>query len=132
MVTYDIDGKKYGYHMFTPIVLGKNRALLADAVEWDAPKSTADDYCKNCVLRNFCPTCPGFNYKYRKHLAVRDKRWCPMVMAKAITACEFQVERIAAIDKLDEKDAQHGQAALQAYKVLRHLDIATSQSPYTI
>lgn len=131
MATYDIDGQKYGCHMFTPIVLGKN-ALLSDTVEWDSPESTADDYCKNCVLKNFCPTCPGFNYKYRGHIAIRDKRWCPIVLAEAMTACEFQVERIANMDKLDEKDAQHGQAALQAYQVLRHLDIATSQSPYTI
>lgn len=132
MATYDIDGKKYGCHMFTPLVLGKDRALLADAVEWDSPESNADNYCKNCVLRSFCPTCPGFNYKLRGHLAVRDKCWCPVVLAEAITACEFQVERIAAIDKLDEKDAQFGQAALKAYKVLRHLDITKSQSPYTI
>ena len=131
MVTYDIDGQKYGCHMFTPIVLG-NKALLADAVEWDSPKSTADDYCKNCVLRNFCPTCPGFNYKYRGHIAVRDKRWCPVILAEAITSCEFQVERIANIDKLNEKDMQRGIVALKAYKVLRHLDITTSQSPYTI
>ena len=132
MVTYDIDGKRYGCQMFTPIVLGKDEALLSDAVEWDSPESTADDYCKSCVLRNFCPTCPGFNYKYRGHLAVRDKSWCPMVLAEAITACEFQVELIATIDKLDEKDAQHGLAALQAYKALQHLDIMKSQSPYTI
>ena len=131
MATYDIDGKKYGCHMFTPVVCG-DKALLSDAVEWDAPESTADDYCKTCVLRGFCPTCPGFNYKYRGHIAVRDKRWCPVILAEAITACEFQVELIAAMDKLDEKDAQHGQAALQAYKVLRHLDIAKSRSPYTI
>ena len=132
MATYDIDGQKYGCHMFTPIVLGKDKALLSDAVKWESPESTADDYCKSCVLRNFCPTCPGFNYKYRGQLAVRDKRWCPVILAEALTACEFQVERIAAIDKLDEKDAQHGQVALQAYEVLQHLDIATSRSPYTI
>ncbi len=132
MATYDIDGQKYGCHMFTPLVLGKEKALLSDAVEWDAPESKADDYCKSCVLRSFCPTCPGFNYKLRGHLAVRDKRWCPVILAEAITSCEFQVELIANMDKLDEKDAQHGQAALQAYKVLRHLDIATSRSPYTI
>ena len=95
MAKYDIDGKKYGCHMFTPIVLGKI-PLLSDAVEWDSPESTADDYCKNCVLRNFCPTCPGFNYKYRGHIAIRDKRWCPVILAEAITACEFQVELIAA------------------------------------
>lgn len=132
MVTYDIDGQKYGCHMFTPLVLGNDGALLADAVDWEAPESTADEYCKSCVLRSYCPTCPGFNYKYRSHIATRDKRWCPMVLAEAITACEFQVERIAAADKLEKSDAHHGRMALQAYKVLRHLDITTSQSPYTI
>ena len=131
MVTYDIDGQKYGCHMFTPIVLG-DKALLSDSVEWDSPESTADDYCKSCVLRNFCPTCPGFNYKLRGHLAVRDKCWCPMVLAEAMTACEFQIERIANIDKLNFQDAQHGQAALQAYKILQHLDIEKNNSPYTI
>ena len=131
MATYDIDGKKYGCHMFTPLVCG-NKALLADAVEWDSPELTVDAYCKNCVLRNFCPTCAGFNYKCRGHIAVRDKRYCPMILAEAITACEFQVELVAVMDKLDKKDAQHGQAALEAYKVLHHLDIEKSQSPYTI
>lgn len=132
MATYDIDGKKYGCHMFTPLVLGKDKAFLADEVEWDSQEVTADDYCKNCVLRNFCPTCPGFNYKYRGHLAIRDKRWCPMVLAEAITACEFQVERIATIDKFEMRDAQHGKAALDAYEVLRYLDITKSHSPYTV
>ena len=132
MATYDIDGKKYGCHMFTPLVCGKDKSFLVDAVEWETPESTADEYCKACVLRNFCPTCAGFNYKYRGHLAIRDKRWCPMVLAEAMTACEFQVERVAMIDKLDEQDAQHGQAALKAYKILKDFDIEKSQSPYTI
>ena len=132
IATYDIDGKKYGCHMFTPLVLGKDKAVLADAVEWDSLESTADDYCKNCVLRSFCPTCAGFNYRYRGNLAIRDKRWCPMVLAEALTVCEFQVERIALIDKLGEQDATYGKAALRAYKVLQHMDIQKSQSPYTI
>ena len=132
MVTYEIDGKKYGCHMFTPLVLGNDRALPIDAVEWDSPESTADNYCKSCVLRTFCPTCPGFNYKDRGHIAVRDKCWCPIILAEAMTACEFQVERIAAVDKIDEQDAQYGQAALQAYDVLKYFDIEKSQSPYTI
>lgn len=132
MATYDVDGQKYGCHMFTPLVLGKARAVLSDTVEWDLLESTADDYCKSCILRSFCPTCPGFNYKYRGHIAIRDKRWCPMILAEALTACEFQIERIAVMDKLNEQDAQHGKAALGAYKVLRHFDLIKSQSPYTI
>ena len=116
--------------MFTPLVLGQDRALLADTVEWNSPVSIADDYCKNCVLRKFCPTCLGFNYEYRGDMAVRDKQWCPMVLAEALTACEFQVERIAAMDQLDNQDAEYGKAALQAYRVLQNLDIRLSASPY--
>ena len=84
------------------IVLG-DKALLADGVDLESSESNADEYCQSCVLRTFCPTCPSFNYKYRGHLAVRDKRWCPIILAEAITACEFQVERLAIIDKLDKK-----------------------------
>lgn len=132
MVTYDVDGQKYGCHMFTPLVLGKNRALPIEAVEWTSPETIADDYCKSCVLRRFCPTCIGFNYKYRDNLATRDKRWCPMILAEALTACEFQVERIATMNKLNMQDAEHGKVALQAYKVLRYLSIEKSKSPYAI
>ena len=131
MSAYDVDGKKYGCHMFSPIVLG-DKALLADDVDWDAPESVADAYCESCVLRNFCPTCPGFNYKDRGHIAVRDKRWCPLILAEAMTACEFQVECLATVDKFDEQDAQYGQAALKAYKILKDFDIKENQSPYTI
>lgn len=131
MATYDIDGKKYGCHMFTPIVLG-DKALLSDLVDWNAPESNADEYCKSCVLRSFCPTCAGFNYKYRGHIATRDKCWCPMILAEALAACEFQVELISKMDKLEKADAEHGQAALQAYDILENLDLAKSQSPYII
>ena len=130
MVAYDVDGRKYGCHMFTPLVLGKKKALVADAVEWESSEAVADDYCKDCVLRRFCPTCAGFNYRYRGKLADRDKRWCPMILAEAITACEFQIEYISTLDKLNEQDAEHGQLALQAYDVLKNMDIARSKSPY--
>lgn len=132
MVTYDIDGNKYGCHMFTPIVLGKSRALKADAVEWENPGLMADEYCKDCVLRCFCPTCPGFNYKYRGDFATRDKRWCSLVLVEAITACEFQIERIAMMETLTQQDAEYGKTAMNAYKVLKELDFEKAKSPYTI
>ena len=132
MVAYDIDGRKYGCHMFTPLVLGKEKAFVSDAVDWEGAGAVADDYCKSCVLRRFCQTCVGFNYKYRGKLAERDKRWCPMMLAEAMSVCEFQVEYISTLDKLDQQDAEHGKLALQAYKVLKHFDIEQSNSPYVI
>ena len=55
-----------------------------------------------------------------------------MILAEALTACEFQVERIATMNKLNMQDAEHGKVALQAYKVLRYLSIEKSKSPYAI
>ena len=55
-----------------------------------------------------------------------------MVLAEAMTACEFQIERIANTDKLDLQDAQHGQMALKAYKILKDFDIEKNQSPYIV
>lgn len=132
MVTYDVDGKRYGCHMFTPIVLGKEKAIEANDIAWNKPDLMVDSFCESCVLRRFCPTCPGFNYKYRGHFASRDKRWCPLVLAEAMTACEFQIERIAMMDHLSAEDAEHAQTAIKAYNVLKYLDIEKSTSPYTI
>lgn len=47
MITYDVDGKTYGCHMFTPIVLGENNAIGVDAVEWDKPDLMADNFVKH-------------------------------------------------------------------------------------
>ena len=132
MVTYDVDGKRYGCHMFTPIVLGKEKAIEANDIAWNKPDLMVDSFCESCVLRRFCPTCPGFNYKYRGHFASRDKRWCPLVLAEAMTACEFQIERIAMMDHLSAEDAEHAQTAIKAYNVLKYLDLEKSTSPYTI
>lgn len=132
MVTYDIDGKAYGCHMFTPLVVGEERALLTNSIKWDSPKLMVDNECGHCVLRRFCPTCPGFNYKVRGKLSIRDKRWCALVLAEALTACEFQIERIANIEKLDGEDAMHGKAALKSYHLLKCFDLENSKSPYTI
>lgn len=132
MITYDVDGKTYGCHMFTPIVLGIDRAIGVDAVEWDKSDLMADKFCETCVLRRFCPTCPGFNYKYRGDFAKRDQRWCPLVLAEAMTACEFQIERIAMMNSLSAEDAEHAQTAIRAYDVLKRLDVERSCSPYTI
>lgn len=129
MITYDIDGSRYGCHMFTPIVLGSN-ALGIDGIEWDDPDIMSDDYCNECVLRNFCPTCPGFNYKYRQNLGSRDKRWCQMVLAEALTSCEFQIERLAKLNSLSQDDAEYGLLACKSYEILKDFDLERDRSPF--
>lgn len=129
MITYDIDFSRYGCHMFTPIVLGK-KAITANSVEWDNPDLMTDPYCEACVLRNFCPTCPGFNFKYRNHLGYRDKSWCLMVLAEALSSCEFQIMRLSRMEELSKDDAEYGIVAIRAYEILKNFDFPNDQSPF--
>ena len=93
MVTYDIDGRRYGCHLFTPVVLGDTRAEINN-FEWEKGDLYNDDRCNYCVLRQTCPTCAGFNFKYRGAIAKRDMRGCLMALARAISVCEFQIRYI--------------------------------------
>ncbi len=131
MVTYDINGQKFGCHMFSTIVLG-DEAVGTDEINWDDPDLMVETYCEECVLRQFCPTCPGFNLKYRGALNCRDKHWCPMVLAEALTACEFQIERLAMLPSLTKEDAEHAQVAIEAYHILKQINPQTATSPYII
>lgn len=133
MVTYDIDGRKYGCHLFTPVVLGDVRAEL-DKFEWENGDLYNDSRCDNCVLRQTCPTCAGFNFKYRGAIAKRDMRGCLMALARAISVCEFQIRLIA--DRRDSdmshEDAVKAQKAMEAYEILSKLDFPNVDAPFTI
>lgn len=130
MVTYDVDGEKYACHMFSPIVLG-DAALTTNNIEWTCATVAEDSRCKDCFLKDYCPTCMGFNYRYRGDLSKRDFNWCKMVLAEAIVSCEFQIKMLAANRKsLTEEEATHGQTALESYPILSSVSYRNSVAPY--
>ncbi len=131
MVTYDVDGSAYGCHMFTPIVLGKEKALKVNQIDWSCKTIAEDPVCGKCVLKCWCPTCMGFNYRYRGDVAKRDLRWCKMILAEALVVCEFQIEYLTSNHTIwGEKDGQYAQQALEAYSVLSHLNIEDFDAPF--
>lgn len=116
MITYDIDGKTYPCHMFSTIVLGSERALELEKSGIEADCHIADRFCDNCNLRNWCPTCYGFNYRFRGNISIRDHRWCTMIRTKAIASCEFQIAYYRKhIDKLTQEDMAQLKGALKTY-----------------
>ena len=126
MVTYDVDGTAYSCHMFTPIVLGKDQALQLNQIDWTNKSIAEDPGCSKCVLKCWCPTCMGFNYRYRGDVAKRDFRWCKMILAEALAVCEFQIEYLTSNHTIwAEKDGLYAQYALDAYNVLGGLNIET-------
>jgi len=133
MITYDVDGRNYGCHMFSPIVLGQENALETSKVEWSCDTIADDSRCKECCLKDYCPTCMGFNYRFRGDLSKRDYRWCKMILAEAIVSCEFQINVLAARrESLTEVEAKHGQCALDAYPLLSTFSVRQSRSPFKV
>ena len=131
MITYDVDGQAYGCHLFTPVVLG-GKALKRDHINWTCTEISEDSFCKECILKMSCPTCIGFNFRFRNDISKRDHNWCKMVLVEKIVACEFQIKILVARKKtLSDDDAMYAQRALQAYEILKFFESDSCNSPFT-
>ena len=117
MVTYDYDGKAYGCHLFTPLVLG-DRAKEIDELDFRCGAEDADRFCKFCRLKGVCPTCAGFNYRYRNDIGLRDHHWCHMVYEMKRAVCVFQIKKLARCKNLTEEEVELGQSAIEAWQYL--------------
>lgn len=121
MKTYDIDGKAYPCHMFSPIVCGSERALEIDRSGIVESCPITDQCCAGCNLLMWCPTCYGINYHFRGSMASRDHRLCAMIRTQAIAACKFQLAYYSKhIDRLTEADMAQLKGAINSYRTLLH------------
>ena len=131
MVTYDIDGKRYGCHMFSPVVLGEEKSLEIEQVDWETETIAEDVRCNECCMKDYCPTCMGFNYHYRGSVEKRDFRWCKMILAEAIASCEFQVHWLSQQKMLKKTDAKYAQCAIDSYSILSKVSFEDAVAPFT-
>ena len=118
MKTYDVDGRAYPCHMFSPIVCGTEKALEIEKSGIVENCPITDQSCAGCNLLMWCPTCYGINYHFRGDMASRDHRLCSMIRTQAIAACEFQLAYYGKhIDKLTEADMAQLKGAIHSYRV---------------
>ena len=123
MITYDLDGKTYPCHMFTPLVLGEEHALEMRQSGIVEDCHIADDFCRECPVINWCPTCYGFNYRLRGDISTRDHRWCTMIRTQAAVSCEFQIAYYHKhIGEVSPADLAQIKGALRAYESLTNHD----------
>ncbi len=125
MGTYDVDGKLYGCHMFTPLVLNERAMKREDFSGWDDEQRLTDPECNGCVFLKWCPTCMGFNMLDRGDVSKRDHRWCAMNAVQALCSCEFQLayySKLVQQDDMTEDDFLTLQGALKAYDYLQSID----------
>lgn len=115
MVAYDYNGKKYGCHLFTPLVLGAN-ARTCDEIKF--PRAVEDEFCRFCVLKSVCPTCAGFNYRDRGDIRLRDHRWCNLVLQQFKVTSVFQMKYIVSLISPTSEDVRYLRAARKAKDVI--------------
>jgi hypothetical protein len=108
--------------MFTPIVMGEEKAKQlknCDFACWDMPLE--DPTCATCFLKNYCPTCLGFNYHFRGNVCERDKRQCKMYLAELCATCEFQLRYFAKRPPVSPEDASILKGAIEVYPLLKRV-----------
>lgn len=121
-LTYDVDGTAYPCHLFSPIVVGDERAICLATFEQDEDLKQYggkdDPHCTECPLCNWCPTCYGFNYLFTGSTGTRDHRTCKMMFAQAFAASEYQINYFRKVG-ITEANAHRAKAAIRAYRMLR-------------
>ena len=95
---YDVDGRCYPCHMFTPITADKRAMLLDDfnrQFEGHELDKFADSKCINCPIKRWCSTCHGFNYFKRGDCSIRNSKSCPLFLVQALVTVEYQLEMMS-------------------------------------
>lgn len=118
MRAYDCDGVAYPCQFFLPLSVGEEKArasLELDFSQFRLKEEQIDAKCRNCVIRNACPTCYGNNYATTGDVYRRDMRLCEMniIQFKAIAyfaAKRFELGQLAEYTK--EEQASILQSAL--------------------
>ena len=91
IVCFDADGIDYPCHIFSPITIGKERAMAFRAESATLQKIKIDPVCAGCEIRTVCKPCFGFHYKIAGDVGVWTERntICRLRKMLAMASAEF-------------------------------------------
>ena len=119
MIAYDVEGKTYPCHMFSPIVLGKDAREDIAQIDFHNPDELIEESCLSCKMVRVCPSCIGYNYFQRGSVKKRDKSMCKLMLVEAQVISAFQIEYyMSRKNIITEEEKVKLKAALCAYKSL--------------
>jgi uncharacterized protein len=125
IATYDVDGRAYPCHLFTPLVLGTSKCNEWQALRLKEGETVTDPRCGDCVLREICPTCCGFNYKLTGDVARRDPFMCRLFKVQASTNCWFQTQRLKRARRVGSLSIDQARTAKACLRVVEQLSTST-------
>lgn len=102
MKAYDNDGKFYPCQHFLPLSIGKDMAdasLKIDFSKYELDDGDLTRECRECVIRNVCPTCYGENYSSTGNIHLRDGNMCKLFKIQ-FKALAYFVSELFRLDRL--------------------------------
>ena len=102
MKAYDYDGQAYPCQHFLPISIGKEKALASldiDFSEYVLDEAELTKECRDCVIRNLCPSCYGENFSATGNIHRRDKNMCHLFKIQ-FKALAYFISELFRLDRL--------------------------------
>ena len=94
IVTYTPNGKHYGCHLLTPLVIGEQNAEYIKCVQ--AETLPVNEKCIKCPLVHLCKSCPAFNLKVCQNINSHAPIYttCKMLKVQARACAELFLRNI--------------------------------------
>ena len=108
MKAYDYDGQVYPCQHFLPISIGREKALKSLKIDFTNSVNDEKSYtekCKECIIRNVCPTCYGENFSATGNIHLRDKNMCELFRVQ-FKALAYFVSELFRNDMLPGSNAE--------------------------
>ena len=93
--SYDVDGRCYPCHLFTPISTERPTDPVLDFNQLSSDCDLIDEKCEQCTIFNICPTCYGSNYSQNGDVSIRDEYLCANTKICAFVSSYIWLERLS-------------------------------------
>ncbi|MDO5330745.1 MAG: radical SAM protein [Bacillota bacterium] len=111
MKAYDYDGTFYPCQHFLPLSIGKEQAQESLKIDFGGGYSfdfsKQNPMCRECVIKNVCPTCYGENFSSTGDIYKRDVKLCEMhkIQFEALAYFAMKLFLSGRLNDLPKKDS---------------------------
>lgn len=102
LVCIDWTGKKYACHLFSPVALSINDALVGQAIDFTNHEVFISAQCNRCVLRRLCNQCYGMNFICNGKVNAPSAFHCSAFKIRFAENCKFSIKKALQNGDLDQ------------------------------
>lgn len=105
LICYDVNGKPYPCHLFSPITLNEEqlRLLQSSNIDFSETELFADAKCGTCAIRKCCSRCYGMNFIYTGSVSSAPSIFCSASQIDFFATCSLLYQRLRRHQQIDNK-----------------------------